>query len=174
MILLNTLVFLFPMVSPSPDSYPVPPKAPAHLFYIQRSLNQNTVVYEANFDAKGDLDARQPIKVFWIMYEDKGAVEDLTYLEKKFAYGVSHEMVNNTTGHFHIQLASYKSLKLQLKQTAPYTVELFFTNETMHARLDHIFVKANNAGLYTKVDQLEVYTINADNNSLDKISISPE
>jgi len=174
MILINILLFLFHPGTPSPDSYPVPAKSPAHLFYIQRSLNKNTVIYEANFDDQGMLNEGQPIKVYWILYEKEGVVEELSYLERKFAYGVSHEAVQNKTGHYHIQLASYKSLKLLLKQTAPYTVELLFTNKTISSKLDHIYVQANNAGLYTKVDQLDVYTHNADRNSLDKISISPE
>ncbi|MBI9065580.1 MAG: DUF4833 domain-containing protein, partial [Marinilabiliaceae bacterium] len=129
MILLNILLFLFHPGTPSPDRYPVPDKTPAHLFYIQRSLNENTVIYEANFDDQGLLNKAHPIKVYWILYEEEGAVEELSYLERKFAYGVSHQTVDNKPDHHLIQLTACKSLRLLLKQTAPYSVELLFTHK---------------------------------------------
>lgn len=173
MILLHLILSLFTVLAPSPKHYPVPDKSPAHLFYIQRSLNLNTVVYEANFDQNGNLDSHQPVTEFWLMYEADGRKEDLTYLERKFAYGIRHEAIPDDPRQFNIQLASYHTLKLRLKQTAPYKAELLIITDSGTGKLDHIYVQANNAGLYSKVDQLEVYSYKTEKKNLEKTIIHP-
>lgn len=42
---------------------------------------------------------------------------------------------------------------------APFKAKVFFQSKNQEeVSLDHIFIHANNAGLWTKVDLLEVYT----------------
>ena len=41
------------------------PGEPNQLFYVQRSVNANTVVYAARLDARGDFDSREPVEGFW-------------------------------------------------------------------------------------------------------------
>lgn len=58
------------------------------LFVIDRSLNRNQVVYELNLsDANGM--AENPVRVYWVLHEDNGRVEELSSLEQGFVYGVS-------------------------------------------------------------------------------------
>ena len=45
------------------DDYPIPPESATRLFFIQRSVNPNTVVYEARLRADGTLDPEQPIEI---------------------------------------------------------------------------------------------------------------
>src|SRR5262245_17024165 len=47
--------------------FPVP-KEPNMLFYIQRSVNSNTVVYAAQIDPTGKLDADHPVVAYWRWY----------------------------------------------------------------------------------------------------------
>jgi len=156
--ILNITLVLLSSLAGSPVRYPVPTKNIEHLFYIQRTHNTNTVVYEANFNENGLLDPNNPIKVYWVLYEKDSVVEPLTRLENAFAFGVRHHLIENKTGEFDIQLVSYKKLKLRLKQIAPFKAQIFHGEGQMHSSLDHIFVHANDAGLWTKVKFLEVYT----------------
>ncbi|MCZ4695191.1 DUF4833 domain-containing protein [Ancylomarina euxinus] len=152
-----TLIFLSAL-SGSPVRYPIPTKSEGHLFYIQRTHNTNTVVYEANFDTNGNLNPDMPIKIHWVLYEEGSVIEPLTRLENRFAFGVKHKLVENNSQEYDIQLVSYKKLKLRLKQTAPFKAEIFQGEGQIASSLDHIFVIANDAGLWTKVKYLEVYT----------------
>ena len=73
---------------PGRETYPVPSGIDNMLFFIQRNLNANAVVYESNFDVDGNLDSDDPITVYWMRYADDGAKKDLGWFEKKLAYGV--------------------------------------------------------------------------------------
>lgn len=156
--LLNITLVLLSSLAGSPVRYPVPTKNIEHLFYIQRTHNTNTVVYEANFDKNGLLDPNKPIKIYWVLYEKGDIIEPLTRLENAFAFGVKHQLIENKTDEYDIQLVSYKKLKLRLKQIAPFKAQIFPGEGQMDSSLDHIFVHANDAGLWTKVKFLEVYT----------------
>jgi len=171
--LLNIALILLASLSASPDRYPVPLKNPKHLFYVQRTENTNTVVYEANFDDQGQLNAKDPIKIYWVLYEQGGTVEPLTRLENTFAFGVNHKAVKNLNQVYDIELVSFKKLKLRLKQTAPFHAEILKGEGQSASPLDHIFVHANDAGLWTKVEFLEIYTHLPDSKGLkqEKIQI---
>ena len=70
------------------SEYPIPTKSNELLFYIQRNLNKNTIIYDANFDKNGFLIEDNPINVYWIEYEKSGQKLELGKIEKIYAYGV--------------------------------------------------------------------------------------
>lgn len=57
------------------------------LFVVARSKNANILHYDAQLDQDGKLNAREPVKVYWILLADKGQVEELNLVERKKAYG---------------------------------------------------------------------------------------
>ena len=52
--------------------YPTPPASSERLFYVQRTPNANTIVYDLNLNSDGKLNAEQPVKVYWLKYAEKG------------------------------------------------------------------------------------------------------
>jgi hypothetical protein len=64
------------------------PDEPNQLFYVERSVNSNTVVYTARLDAHGAIDPRTPVDVFWRWYNVDGHKKDLNFIEQMMAYGV--------------------------------------------------------------------------------------
>src|SRR6478609_1406967 len=48
------------------------------LFFLQRTKDANTVVYEANYKNDGTLDNNIPVKSSWIRYTEQGRRKDLT------------------------------------------------------------------------------------------------
>lgn len=148
------------------EKYPIPDKNENHLFYIQRTVNTNTVIYEANFDENGFLNPQKPINVYWIDYEKGGKISRLNLLEKRFAYGVRHWEKKACQNEFIIKLAAYEKLPMTLKLSAPFKADLWVENMGKNLKLDHVFISANNKGLLTKVESIKLYLQDTDSNSL--------
>ncbi|TKG96952.1 DUF4833 domain-containing protein [Puteibacter caeruleilacunae] len=137
--------------------YPVPEKKANHLFYIQRTVNTNTIMYTANFDAEGRLKKDEPVKVFWINYADDGGQSELNALEKKFAYGVKHNARNDDFNEFELKLAAYSKVQMVLKWHAPFQAKVYMVDMENQLELDHAFITANNSGLFTRVESIKVF-----------------
>src|SRR5258705_13711811 len=89
-----TVVLVFGIILNAPEAYsqdslkfPTPTGNPNQLFFLQRSQNINTVIYELNFK-NGMVDTVEPVHVFWICYAEHGQQEELTELQRKRAYGL--------------------------------------------------------------------------------------
>lgn len=94
-----------------PD-YPIPPKSDTMLFYLQRSNNSNTVVYEANLRRSGELNQDNPVKVYWIRYNTNGKRRALKTTERLFAFGVESERIRRN--EFRVHLVSYEERKARV------------------------------------------------------------
>jgi hypothetical protein len=123
---------------PGDQQYPVPPDNISRLFYVQRSPNINTIVYELN-DKNGKIDPENPVHVYWIRYAAGGEREELSYIQRKFAYG----MVSKQTGpeQFDIRFVSYKKFPLTLMKASDGKYHIFATVQQTKMILSRIFVK---------------------------------
>lgn len=107
----STLAYSKQLALILPD-YPVPPKSDALLFYLQRSNNSNTVVYEANLKSNGQLDPDQPVKVYWLRFNTNGERRPLKTTERLFAYGVESEQIRKN--EYSVNLVSYEDRKARV------------------------------------------------------------
>jgi hypothetical protein len=108
------------------------------------------------------------------MYEEDGKIESLTKFEEKFAYGIKSTPIANSVNEYDIKIVSYKNIQLHLKQVNPFKAQLFLIDKKEQANeIDHIFIHANNAGLWTKVKFLEIYTHEKDSQKLKKEIVEP-
>jgi len=98
---------------------PFPEPAPNQhvMFYLQRTVDRNTVIYELNYDASGELNPKKPLKIYWIDFENGARITPLTFAQSKFAYGIESEISDEKKKIFRINLVSYKKVKLILKPT---------------------------------------------------------
>ena len=101
-------------ITPYTGPFPVPPANKSMLFYLQRTMNKNTVVYEANYDAGGKINKEQPVKIHWVDFEDGGKISPLNFLQNKFAYGVELIGSAGADAVFKIHLVSYKKIVITL------------------------------------------------------------
>lgn len=118
--------------------FPEPSNVPK-LFYIQRDPNINTLIYELNTDKNGELNTENPVHVYWIRYADKGQKEELNYIQRKFAYGVTAKQVK--PNEYDIRFVSYKKLPLSLLKSSDGKYHIFATIAKKQAILNRIFVK---------------------------------
>jgi hypothetical protein len=119
--------------------YPIPPVSNERLFYVQRTPNANTIVYDLNLNSDGKLNSGQPVKAYWLRYADKGQKEELNYIQRKFAYGLNAKALNN--GSYDIRFVSYKKFPLTLMKARDGKYHIFALIAQKQIILNRIFVK---------------------------------
>jgi hypothetical protein len=86
------------------------------LFLIERTKNVNKLYYEANITKGGEINAREPIRAFWIMWAKDSTgqtTEPLSYIEKKMAYGYNVEQ-DPSGRHFNMTLKPFKERLIKI------------------------------------------------------------
>ncbi len=144
------------------ENYPIPPKTKELLFYIQRNLNANTIVYDAVFDKNGKLDEKKPVTVYWIRYEEQGQKMKLRRLDRVFAYGVSSKKIKD--GFFKVKIVADESKDLWLKQIAPFNAVLMTKINEELSVLNKIYVLADTQGIWPTVEYIEFFGKNLKTN----------
>ncbi|MDB5023388.1 MAG: hypothetical protein JWP78_1143 [Mucilaginibacter sp.] len=126
--------------------YPVPPVSSQRLFYLQRTSNVNTIVYDLNMANDGKPDADEPVKVYWIRYAENGQKEELNYIQRKFAYGLTAKALNN--GNYDIRFVSYKKFPLTLMKAGDGKYHIFALIAQKQVMLSRIFVKIDGGSFW--------------------------
>ena len=150
---------------------PTPPKTSNHLFYIQRNLNKNTIVYDANFDDSGYLISHDPISVYWIRYEEAGQKMELRRIEKIFAYGVRCKAVEKNAKNYDVELVASSKKRISLIQSGPFKAKIHIIINNKLSQLDHMYIYADNSGFWPKVKYIELYgkDLNSGEDNYEKI-----
>mgnify|MGYP002622333454 CR=1 FL=1 len=130
------------------------PQEPAQLLYIQRTLNRNTVIYAARFDAQGNLDARSPIDVYWRRYEEQGQIQPLTLEQRLLAYGVRVRPLP-APGEFDVRFRAMAEARITLRQTGRFQAELIGTVGNDSMRLIYAHINATD-GLFPRVIEVHL------------------
>ncbi|MDQ8003610.1 MAG: DUF4833 domain-containing protein [Pedobacter sp.] len=155
------LVMLGQLLAAQP---PLPePKIKNLLFFLQRTPDANTVVYQLNLDKDGVLNEKSPVKALWIRYEENGKIKELSAIEKKFAYGVECRQVENDV--FEVRLVSYKKLPMYLqKSPIDQQYRLYIKDEGKDLLLKRVFVKVEGGSFwFPKVHYIDLFTIDTEN-----------
>lgn len=95
-------------------SLPTPEGIDNMLFYVQRTINANTIVYTLNEDKDGNLNEAEPIKVYWIKYAQGGKIDPLTYIQKNYAYGVKSKLIDREKKSYLFEFVSYHKKQFYL------------------------------------------------------------
>ncbi len=135
-----------PVVVDAQDTFPVP-SVTNQLFYLQRTANTNTIIYEAKFNARGQLDESEPVHVFWIRYPEGGMKKELNYIQRVFAYGIKTQAQPN--GNYKMHVVSYKKQQLNLMRSPKDgKYHVYTTINHKEAILRRIFVKIGEGGTF--------------------------
>lgn len=147
--------------NPSPLKFPTPKGIKNELFYLQRDPNTNTVIYELNLKADGKVDPEKPLNVYWVRYADKGQKEDLSYVQRKFAYGVQTKAIGND--EYELRFVSHKKLPLYLKRSSTdKKYHVYIDANDKKIMLDRVFVRIEGGSYWIpNVKYVELKGINA-------------
>ena len=86
------------------------------VFYLQRSLDPNTVVYAVNRRADGTVNTRDPVSVYWRWYEGAGEKRQLTFLQRSLAFGVKLAPAKDRPGAFVARLNAYPNIPVLVEE----------------------------------------------------------
>jgi len=152
--------------NPSPLKFPTPKGIANQLFYLQRDPNLNTLIYELNIDKSGNIDEDQPVLAYWIRYGENQAKKELSYIQKKFAYGIDSKKTGKD--QFELRFVSHKKLPLYLtKSTEDKKYHVYVTINNKKLLLDRIFVRIEGGSFWIpNVKYVELRGINQANDTL--------
>ena len=137
-LLLILLYSLFATYTKAQEGFPVPGPNANRLFYLQRTSNTNTIVYELNVK-DGKLNASNPVHVYWIRYAEQGQTAELSWIQRAFAYGVKVKKLSDSS--YRVRLVSYAGYSMYLIKAADGKYKLFASINGKMMILNHIFVK---------------------------------
>ena len=140
---LCSMLFLY---AAAQEGFPVPAANNSQLFYLQRTSNTNTIVYELNYK-KGILDENNPVHVFWIRYAEKGQKAELSWIQRVFAYGVKIKQMPDSS--YRVRLVSYAGYSMYLKKGADKKYHMYAPINGKQMILNRIFVKITGGSMWS-------------------------
>lgn len=146
---------------PSPLTFPTPQGIINQLFYVQRDPNINTIICQLNVDKQGEVNKTQPVNVFWMRYGDKGEKKELSYIQRKFAYGIVSKDLGN--GQFELRFVSHKKLPMYLtKSPVDKKYHVYATINNKKMELDRIFLRIEGGSFWVpNVKYVEIKGVDA-------------
>lgn len=136
------------------DSFPVPAGNPSQLFYVQRTPNTNTIVYELNYK-NGVFDDEDPVHVFWIRYTDKGQRAELNYIQEHFAYGIRSRLLGKDK--YDLWFVSYKKYHITLQKDAGGSYHAYATINKKTVLLNRIFISIHGGSFWSPgIEYIEI------------------
>ena len=147
-----------PVIAARPD-WPTP-QEPGQVFFIQRSMNPNTVVYAARFTDAGGLNPHSPVTAYWRRYNDAGERKPLKGFERRLAYGMRSTPMPD--GAFRVRFAALPDLPLILRPEGAGRAALWYEPASPapgtppRLRLDRAYLELDQSGLIPRVTRMHI------------------
>jgi phosphatidylglycerophosphate synthase len=119
--------------------FPVPQNIPHMLFYMQRTPNINTIVYDLNLEKDGTLDEDEPVNIYWIRYTENNEKKGLNYIQRKFAYGLKVKQL--AKDKYELRSVAYDKKKMYLMKSAQGDYHIYTQIGSVMAELNRIYLQ---------------------------------
>lgn len=130
---------------------------PQPLFKIERSKNANIIQYDAQIGSDGKLLKKEPVVGYWIRLAEQGQVKQLSWIQRKFAFGFSakyHRDSDTAT----IDMVADIGQPITVKRVeGKYMAVIDF--EGQPSQLERIFIQAHGKGISVTVEYVEIFGI---------------
>ncbi len=129
------------------------------LFYLQRTKNTNTIMYELNLNEDGSLNTDEPVHVYWRHYELGLNVKNEMGYFPKTAYGVISEKLKDKADTYLIKLKAFKkrAVKLAKDKTGKFVAKMKINGKEV--LLDRIYVKSEEGLISPTVIHVDLFGI---------------
>lgn len=131
------------------------PSEPNQLFYVQRSVNANTVVYAARLDAQGDFDSREPVEGFWRWFNVDGHKKPLNFIERMMAYGVQTDPPRKDAPRT-FRIAALPERNLTLSFDSQKKPQALMRIGDRNVKVAYVYLQVVEGGLTPKVPSLDI------------------
>jgi len=157
------------------SDYPIPLKTAKTLFYIQRSHNKNTIVYDLNLLTDGSLNKVAPIHPYWIRYEEGGVSQELSFIQRKYAYGVYYETIDESKGSYKVYFVCYSKKYIYLvKSNKDLKYHAYISLNNKLIEIEKIFIKTEGGTFWFPVVRyVEVSGIDMSTNQFTSVRFTP-
>jgi len=125
------------------------------LFIIERSKNANVVHYDARLTADGELDPKEPVIAYWVKLAKDGRREELSWIEKKKAYGFDLKPDPEVKGYKMTLVADPQRPLTVRKEGDAVRAEGIIDGRP--AVLEKMFIKSSDGLIGPKVEHIELY-----------------
>ena len=126
-----------------------------NLFKIERNKNANIVQYDAQMTVDGKLNRAEPVIVYWVRLAEQGQVEELGWLQRKFAFGFSTDF-DQASDIAIIDMALKIERLITIKRVEEdYQAIMAIDGKT--SRIEKIFIDASGKGFSTRVNFIELH-----------------
>lgn len=122
------------------------------LFKIERSKDANQVLYVVNTNDSNQLNEEKPITIYWIKNTKKGKIESLTWIQRKYAYGLKYSHTCDKYATFNF--VSYDKMFFTLKKIKD-QYKVYTMIDKKLAEVERIFVQID-GGTFWFPDVTEV------------------
>jgi len=126
------------------------------LFKIERSRNADEIYYDINLNSNGELNTRNPINIYWIKKTAGGIKEGLTWIQKRFGYGLKYVNTSNSQINFHF--VSHLKREFILKKDKNGDFKVFTTSKNITVEVKKLFIQFDGGTfLSPKIFKVELY-----------------
>lgn len=130
---------------------------PQPLFKIERSKNANIIQYDAQIGSDGKLLKKEPVIGYWIRLAEQGQVQELSWVQRTFAFGFSakyHRDSDTATIDMVADIGQPITVKLV---EGKYMAVIDF--EGQPSQLEKIFIQAHGKGVSVTVEYVEIFGV---------------
>lgn len=129
------------------------------LFKIERSNDNNQIFYEVNLNEDGEFNIQDPINIYWIRNTEGGKIKPLSWIQKKYAYGLKFLKINNEYATF--RFVSTKQMYFTLKKTKNNHFEVYSKYKNQLLNIKRIFIQIDGGSFwFPNITAVEVYAKN--------------
>lgn len=130
------------------------------LFKIARSKDVNEIFYAARVTDKHQLDVSNPVDVYWIKYSNGNIRESLTWIQRKYAYGLKFLSAKESEVVF--QFVSYNKRDFTLKKDLTGVFKVFTTSQGKEVQVERIFIQIDGGTFWLpKISRVELHAKDA-------------
>jgi len=130
---------------------------PQPLFKIERSKNANIIQYDAQIGSDGKLLKKEPVIGYWIRLAEQGQVQQLSWVQRTFAFGFSAEY-HRDSDTATIDMVADIGQPITVKRVeGKYMAVIDF--EGQPSQLERIFIQAHGKGISVTVEYVEIFGV---------------
>lgn len=123
-------------------------------FIIERSKDANQIFYVVN-EHQQMLDTEEPINFYWIKHTENGKKEVLTWIQKKYAYGLKY--LKKTPNEAIFQFVSYDKQTFHLRKDTDGRFKVFTVFNTKNIILNRIYIHIKGGTFWIpKIPQIDI------------------
>jgi hypothetical protein len=141
------------------------------LFKIERTRDDDEVYYDVNLHADGSLHLENPVSVYWVRHTADGRHEPLTWMQKRYAYGV--DILERAKDRVVFQFVSYNKMTFVVQRDRNDAFQVYTANgyqsQVMGIR---VFFEPGTL-LIPSIEKVELHTKHAGTGSLMVQAIRP-